>query len=77
MDKSSAKAATNGSLGEVENLGPRPLKSMISNLILLSLSLLRRLHLLVSKNDRVWGRDSILVTRDRRDSNYNENHFYQ
>jgi len=27
--------------------------------------------------DRVWGRDSILVTRDRRDSNYNENRFYQ
>jgi len=27
--------------------------------------------------DRVWGRDSILVTRDRRDSNCNENRFYQ
>jgi len=23
--------------------------------------------------DRVWGHDSILVTRDRRDSNYNDN----
>jgi len=31
----------------------------------------------VSGDDRVWGRDSILVTRDRRDSNYNENRFYQ
>ena len=26
--------------------------------------------------DRVWGRGSILVTRDRRDSKYNENRFY-
>ena len=40
-----------------------------------NMSLLLRTR--VSGDDRVWGRDSILVARDRRDSNYNENRFYQ
>jgi len=44
-------------------------KFLASKLILSSLD-----H---KQNDRVWGRDSILVTRDRRDSNYNESRFYQ
>jgi len=37
----------------------------------LNMSLLLRTR--VSEDDRVWGRDSILVTRERRDSNDNEN----
>ena len=36
-----------------------------------NMSLLLRTR--VSGDDRVWGRDSILVTRDRTDSNYYEN----
>jgi len=31
----------------------------------------------VNEDDRIWGRVSILVTRDRRDSNYNENRVWR
>jgi len=40
----------NRGLVEVENLGPRPSKTLISNLILLAHALIVRPHLLVRKN---------------------------